>query len=121
MRMIGKCVSNIRSLCVVALFGASGASFAANSGLIVSLDYSGVQFGSHPDVVQLQIAGGFGGADFPSCNTTFAAIRKVDTHLVAAVTAAHLAGKPVSVYLNPNDSYFPSQNRCVITNVRLAN
>ncbi|MEC4088060.1 hypothetical protein [Pseudoalteromonas rubra] len=95
----------------------SSSVFAANEGKITSIAFAGANMSSHPDVVQLQIEGGFESAD---CNTGVAAIRKSDTHLVSAALAAFAMGKPVKVFLNAHDLYFPSQKRCVISMLTMA-
>lgn len=106
-----KCKKNHLYVCIFSL-AFSCSSFAANDGKITAMNFAGANFGSHPDVVQIQIEGGF---SFGQCNTTFAAIRKNDTHLIGMALTAFTTGKSVKVWLNENDTYFPQQNRCVIT------
>ncbi len=96
----------------ILLSAISSVSFSANDGKILKMNFSGETFSSHPDVVQLSIEGGY---DYGACNNEYAAIRKRDEHLISLALAAYMAGKPVRVWLNTNEVYFPSQNRCVIT------
>lgn len=72
---------------------------------------------SHPDVVQIQIEGGYESGD---CSKVHAAFRKGDEHLISAALSAYAMGKPIKVWLNESDSYFPSQKRCVITMITLS-
>ncbi|MBL1258959.1 MAG: hypothetical protein COB33_000320 [Thiotrichaceae bacterium] len=104
-------------LLIITLFF-SGSSFAANEGKITGMNFAGATFGSHPDVVQLQIEGGF---SFGQCNSKFAAIRKNDTHLISMALTAYATGKPIIAWLNESDYYFPQENRCVITLLSFSN
>jgi hypothetical protein len=88
--------------------------FSANNGLITQLNFAGETMGSHPNIVQVQIAGGFEGG---TCNNQTAAIRKTDEHLISAVLAAYAMGKPIEVYLDQSDIYFQGNNRCRISYV----
>ena len=72
---------------------------------------------SHPDVVQIQIEGGY---EFGECSNVHAGIRKSDEHLISAALSAYAMGKPIKVWLNESDSYFSSQKRCVITMITLS-
>lgn len=84
-------------------------AFAESHGRIIRIDFAGATFVSHPDVVQIQIEGGFSQG---TCNTTFAAARKRDSQLVSFLLASHMAGAPITVYLDETDRYF--DNRCTI-------
>jgi len=91
----------------------------AKTGRITIIDFAGATEGNHPDVVQLQIEGGFTTA---GCSTTFAAIRKEDVHLVSFVITAFATERPISVGLSTGPGYFGStaagNKRCVINFVR---
>lgn len=87
-------------------------ALAANSGLITRIMFVSSTSGVTPDVVQVQIDGGFSAG---SCDTTNAAIRKADTHLVSAALAAKISGAAVQITLDQNQTYYA--NRCVIVAV----
>ncbi|MGR6870982.1 hypothetical protein ACU6U9_01445 [Pseudomonas sp. HK3] len=86
-------------------------SFAANSGIITSLGAAGTDSLSHKDIFQLTIEGGFNSGD---CNSTFAAIRKDDTHLISLAMMAYATKTPVSIFLKETDIYHAPDNRCTI-------
>ncbi|PKG37030.1 hypothetical protein [Psychromonas sp. Urea-02u-13] len=92
-------------------FTYAGTAFSANSGLITRIGFSGQGHTSHPNVVQFEIAGGFSSG---TCNTTYAAIRKEDSHLVSFALAAHMAKQEIVVYLDETDIYYSSGSRCTI-------
>ncbi len=99
----------------------SGAAFAADGkGKISSVFFAGQANGSHPNVVQFKIEGGYNRA---GCNQVFAAVRAEDSHLVSAVLAAKMAGSVVEVYLNPSDIYYNvsgnESSRCVATAISI--
>jgi hypothetical protein len=104
----------MKFLLSILLLGASLPVLAANEGRITSMAFAGERMWSHPDVVQIQIEGGF---DFGNCNKTLAAIRKSDEHLVSAATAAYVADKPIKVWIDQGDIYYVNDNRCVINYV----
>ncbi|QLE98925.1 hypothetical protein [Neptunomonas phycophila] len=91
-------------------------SYAAGGGVIKEIVFSGAKDGSHPNVVQIKIVGGFEQAD---CNRHFSAIRVSDEnqHLISFVMAAFMSKEPVKVVLASNDKYY--QDRCTI--VRISN
>ena len=106
--------TQLAALCALFLCGISLASYAANEGRITSMAFAGEGMGSHPDIVQVQIEGGY---DFGNCNKTLAAIRKSDEHLISAATAAYVADKPIKVWLEQGDIYYENDNRCTISYV----
>jgi hypothetical protein len=83
---------------------------AANFGRITGIHFAGQGYGDHPNVVQMTLEGGFSGG---ACNTTFAAIRAADRHLIAFAITAYTTGASVNVVLNQSDLYH--SNRCVIS------
>jgi hypothetical protein len=89
----------------------SSSAFA--SGKIIGINFSGPDDG-HPNVVQIQIEGGFNEA---GCNTTFAAIRVTDDrkHLISFALSAYATKEPVSIVLNKTDPYF--LDRCTIKRI----
>ncbi len=89
-------------------------SFAANNGMITSLHFASDTNLSHKNIVQLQLVGGF---SLGACNTQYAAIRKIDSHLISMALTAYTTGKPVTVHLDQTDIYFESQTRCVISSM----
>lgn len=101
-------------LSVILICGYTAGAFAANDGLIINLAFAGERMGSHPNVVQVQIEGGF---EAGSCHKDLAAVRKNDEHLIGALMAAHAAGKPIRVWLDQGDIYYVNGNRCVISYV----
>lgn len=94
----------------------SHVSLAANEGVITHIAFAGENMGSHPNVVQIQVEGGY---DFTGCDKINAAIRKNDTHLISAALSAYISKTPIKVWLNSSDKYYPAQDRCVITYVEL--
>ena len=99
----------------------SGAAFAADGkGRISNVFFASQTNGSHPNVVQFQIEGGYNRA---GCNQVFAAVRAEDSHLVSAVLAAKMSGSVVEVYLNPGDIYYNvsgnESSRCVATAISI--
>ncbi len=104
---------------VLPLFSFS--SFAADGkGKISNVYFSGAAFSAHPNVVQFKIENGFSRV---GCNSTYAAVRAEDSHLVSAVLSAKVSGSEIEVYLNPNDIYFNvagnEPNRCIATAISI--
>ncbi len=91
----------------------------ANTGRITVVDFAGATEANHPDVVQIQIEGGFTTA---GCSSIFAAVRKEDAHLVSFVIASYVARLPILVGLSIGPGYFGStasgDKRCVINFIR---
>src|SRR5437868_693740 len=74
-----KAVKHLVSMALALITPFSGV-LAANYGLISRIDFVASSSSVHPDVVQIQIEGGF---SQDSCDTTFAAIRRTETHLIS--------------------------------------
>jgi len=74
------------------------------------IDFAGATYSLHPEVVQIQIEGGFSQG---SCNTRFAAVRKRDSHVISFLLAAQPSGYAINVALEESDKYYG--DRCVIS------
>lgn len=87
-------------------------STAFAGGKITGINFSGPDDGNHPNIVQIQIEGGFNSGD---CDTQFAAIRNTPDrkHLISFALIAYTTKEPVDVALNGADKYFAS--RCTIS------
>ena len=90
----------------------SSNSYAA--GKITGIDFSGPDDPNHPNIVQIQIEGGY---NTGSCNNRFAAIRDTADrkNMVAFALKAYLSKEPVNILLNKEDKYF--SNRCTISRI----
>ncbi len=100
----------------IGLVMTSAQVWGANQGRITAMYFSGTDstFGvTHNDILQLEIEGGFLQS---GCNSSYAAIRKSDEHLVSAALTAYATNKPITVYLNSAVTYFDG-SRCVITDL----
>jgi hypothetical protein len=91
-----------------------------SAGKITGIGFSGPKDGSHPNIVQISIEGGFSGEhNAAGCNPTLAAVRvgkAMETqHLVSYLLAANATGESVGVILDPTDRYWG--DRCTITTV----
>lgn len=51
--------TQLAALCALFLCGISLSSYAANEGRITSIAFAGERMWSHPDIVQIQIEGGY--------------------------------------------------------------
>lgn len=109
-------IINLMKLSLLSTLMLSPFCFSANEGVITSLSFAGESMGSHPNVVQVQIEGGF---DAGSCNKKLAAIRKRDEHLISAALSAYAMGTPIKVYIDQGDVYFEPESRCVIVYLTL--
>lgn len=87
---------------------------ADGNGKISNIFFASKNFVGHPDIVQFKIEGGYSKS---GCDSTFAAVRTVDSHLISALLAAKMADKAVEVYLDQNDIYYNVAsnypNRCI--------
>ena len=99
----------LRRLFVISLVAFSSNCFA--SGVITGLNFSGPNDGSHQNIVQIQIAGGY---NVEGCNQRFAAIRNIpeQQHMISFALAAYMAKEPVNIALLPSDKYH--SDRCAI-------
>lgn len=83
-------------------------------GKITSMNFSGPDDGSHPNIVQIQIEGGI---DREGCNARFVAIRNTADrqHLISFALTAYSIKEPVSLVLNIADKYHT--DRCTIQRI----
>lgn len=99
-----------RSILLISLLFSN---LAIADGKITRIYFSGPDDGSHSNVVQIMIEGGFSTS---GCNTQFAAIRKEGReHLISFALAAYATGEPVKVVLNAGDKY--NGDRCTIMRI----
>jgi len=84
------------------------------AGKITGINFSGPDDPNHPNIIQIQIEGGYNSGD---CNTQFAAIRdSADRkHLISFAIAAYATKEPVTIVVNNSDKYF--QDRCTISRI----
>ena len=113
-RYINGCVMRSKLIISLCMLLFSAFSFAANSGKITYMLAASKTNTSHTDVVQISIEGGFSNG---ACDTAYAGIRKSDSHLISLALTAYTTGKPVTVYIDAGDVYYPATSRCVISSI----
>jgi hypothetical protein len=105
-------IKNFVKSIIISLMIIAPSAFAA--GEITGLNFSGPDDPNHPNVIQIQIEGGFNSG---SCDATFAAIRNTEDrkHLISFALTAFASKEPVTVVLNGSDKYF--SERCTISRI----
>jgi len=107
---------NIKKLIPMVFLLCSPSVFAANSGYIGSISFSGSHStwgAGHRNIVQFTIIGGF---DAPGCDPTYAGIRKDESILIEGLLQAKAQNKEVTVQLDDGDTYYDG-TRCIITDL----
>jgi hypothetical protein len=83
---------------------------ADNTGKVTGLSLASTAEGTlRAGTVQFSIEGGLSTA---SCDQTYTAILKEDTHLISLLLMAKSQNRPVRVYLDVNNKYY--QDRCMV-------
>lgn len=93
-------------------------ALALDEGKITNIGFSGGKSAwgqSHSDLVQIVIEGGYA---VEGCHSSYAAIKKSDTHLISAALAAYTSGLIVRVYLDASERYHDG-SRCYISDLFL--
>jgi hypothetical protein len=103
---------------LIMLFILIASPLVHSAGKITGIGFAGPKDGSHPNIVQISIEGGFAGEyNSAGCAPELAAVRVNDEtrHLVSYLLAANATQEKITVVLDPTDKYFGE--RCTITTV----
>ncbi|OMH38968.1 LamG domain-containing protein [Motiliproteus sp. MSK22-1] len=99
---------------------ASNQAFSTETGTISNLIMSGPHDWNHPNMVQIDF--GSDVMNTAGCSKRYAGIRQTEdnSHLVSLAIAAQMSQRDVHIELNPDDVYYPAENRCSIYRLSLA-